>query len=116
LEEISRSHIVVDWISREDLTGIPGIYGKVSLEAMTLGRVAVSFIDPAIRPLYPKDLPVVSPSSCSPEDLAICLAELINDRSALQRMAARGPPYVQENHDPERIARWFIDEYQGLTK
>jgi hypothetical protein len=114
MEEVGRSHIVVDWISREELTGVPGIYGKLSLEALARGRVAVSFIDPGIRSLYPDDLPVISPKGTNTEDLAECLIPLIRDRHNLKVIAAKGPNYVRSHHDPEAKAKWFVDQYQAL--
>jgi hypothetical protein len=114
MEEVGRSHIVADWISREEVTGVPGIYGKLSLEAMARGRVAISYIDPGIRALYPDDLPVISPTGTTADDLADCLAPLIRDRHNLEAIAAKGPSYVRSHHDPEATAQWFVDQYQAL--
>ena len=116
LEEISDSHIVIDWISREEVTKIPGIYGNVSLEAMSLGSVAVAYVDPLIRPHYPSDLPIISPAKPSVDSLIDCLEPLMADREALRKIAEKGPMYVQRNHDPKNIAKSFLDRYERILQ
>jgi hypothetical protein len=116
MEEMRRSHIVIDWISQEKVTGIPGIYGNVSLEAMALGRIAVAFIDPTIRPHYPAELPVRSPKEPNPESLADCLGDLITNWRETRMIAESGPKYVAVNHDPTKLAQHFIEKYERIME
>lgn len=116
IEEMRHSHVVIDWMSQENVTGIPGIYGNVSLEAMALGRIAVAFIDPTIRPHYPEELPVRSPKEPNPESLADCLDDLITNWRETRMIAESGPKYVEVYHDSTKLAQRFIEKYERILE
>jgi hypothetical protein len=116
IEELSRSDIVIDWLSERKETGIPGIYGKTSIEAMALGKVAVAYIDPSVRGKYPDDMPVISPDSPTSESLAGSIRPLLSDRGLLERTMRAGRPYASTAHGHDAIAKRFLALYEEMVK
>jgi hypothetical protein len=116
LEKMAGAHIIIDSISRQEITGVPGLFGLVSLEAMAMGRVAVAYIDPRWRNSYPAELPIISPERPDPGSLAACLELLIRDRGRTIDVARSGPGYVRQHHDPEKQARWYIEQYVQMLE
>ena len=116
LEEMSRSHIIVDWISDERETGISGIFGMTSLEAMNLGRMAVAYLSPETIKAYPEGLPVVSPSAPSAVALADLLEGYLSDHDAVRSAGKTGRSYVRRHLNPEEIAKRHIELYHKIQQ
>jgi hypothetical protein len=105
LERIVEADIVIDQL-------MLGWYGTVATEAMALGRPVMAFIredDPEDNPFGPS-LPIVR---TTPATLAADLRALAADRQRRRELAAVGPAFVQEAHDPRRIAR---EALEGLVE
>lgn len=80
-----------------------GIYATVSVEAMALGKPALSTID---RSLYPPSCPVVRPSAPK-------LMELARDAGYRKWLGERGREYVARVHDARRVAEKTIEAYEA---
>lgn len=111
---LKESDIVLDWISDQKVTGIPGIFGTVSIEAMALGKVAVAYLDPEVKKLLPQDLPVVSPKSPTKVALVNTLRSLLEDDAKTKQLMQRGRTFAQANYHPEVIASRHLEIYRGL--
>ncbi|MCO7274282.1 hypothetical protein [Cellulosimicrobium cellulans] len=83
-----------------------GIYGVAACEAMAAGRVVVSHVDEHSRRLAKEaahhDLPVVEATS---DTLRGVLLDVLEHRDRAQRVAARGPVFVETLHDGRASAR-----------
>ncbi|QLH74747.1 MAG: glycosyltransferase family 4 protein [Methanomassiliicoccales archaeon] len=115
ISAIRRSDIVIDWISDRSVTGIAGIYGKTSIEAMALGKVAVAFIDDEMRQRYPKDIGVVSPAEPTALSLAECLKGLITDADRLTTVMRKGREYALREHNQNKIVQTFERIYSAIA-
>lgn len=92
-ETLATADVLVDNV-------IAGSYGIVSLEAMALGKVAVSNMSLALRAAHP-EAPVVH---VEPPTLRDTLRRLIGDVDERRRLAALGRPYVTRVHDADHAA------------
>jgi glycosyltransferase involved in cell wall biosynthesis len=110
LDEIGRSHIVVDQL------GPFGLSGTMSLEAMSSERVAIAHLDPEYARYYP-GLPVRSPATNDAEGLADLLEELIGSGvESLERIGREGRAYVTAERDPVEIAKRLDVIYSRLLR
>jgi glycosyltransferase involved in cell wall biosynthesis len=97
LERLRAADIVVDQI-------LMGWYGALAVEAMALGRPVLSHIreeEPEDNPFGAR-LPVVRTTAATLTD---DLRALASDRQRRRQLAAAGRSFVEEHHDPRRIAR-----------
>ena len=81
-----------------------GWYGAVAVEAMALGRPVLAYIredEPEDNPFGSK-LPIVRTTAAT---LAADLRRLAADRADRHALGAAGRRFVEEQHDPRRIAR-----------
>lgn len=102
LGEFARAHIIVDQL------GAP-FHGITSLEAMSLGRVAVSRINAEvlekIRALHPTyDTPVPPIVAAKPETIYKVLRDLIRRPQNLAALGQAGRRYVEQYHDAALVA------------
>lgn len=88
--------------------------GYVGLEAMAMGKIVVAGNDPEARAYYEfgDELPVI-PVSRDPERLATTLLDVLENQDRFPDLAARGRAYVENHHDPVKIAGQFIDLWQS---
>ncbi len=86
---------------------IGGSYGIVSLEALSLGKVAVSNMSPAMRAAHPT-APVVM---VDPTALRDTLRRLLRDVDERQALAERGRAFVEQDHDADAVAATLVDFY-----
>lgn len=84
-----------------------GWYGKVSIEAMALGKPAVCYIDPQWLPYRP-DCPIVN---AKPENLADQLRGLVENAQLRQELGAAGTAYARKYHDISSIANQCLQLY-----
>jgi glycosyltransferase involved in cell wall biosynthesis len=110
LAEILGAHIVIDQINDYSKTKMPGLFGMVSLEAMSMGKVVISSLDEKMRPYYPEN-PIVS---CPPDAGRLCeiLQTLIEDDRTMKDIAIRGRTYVETFHSPIEIAKRNLEVYK----
>jgi glycosyltransferase involved in cell wall biosynthesis len=100
-ERLARADIVVDQL-------LIGWYGGFAVEAMALGRPVLAYIredEPEDNP-FGALLPVVR---TSPAALTDDLRRLASDPERRRQLAASGRRFVEEHHDPRRIARTVLD-------
>ncbi|HEX9567545.1 MAG TPA: hypothetical protein VGA48_08135 [Thermoplasmata archaeon] len=81
-----------------------GAYGMVSVEAMALGCVVLSSVNPE---LFDR-CPVIPVSSKSFEER---LSEILVARHQWSELGNRGREYVGRVHNPSAVARRILDEY-----
>jgi glycosyltransferase involved in cell wall biosynthesis len=101
LARIAAADVLVDQL-------ILGWYGAVAVEAMAVGRPVMAYIredEPEDNPFGDR-LPVVRTSvGTLKEDLRALAA----DRDRRGDLARRGRAFVEQEHDPRRIARHVLD-------
>jgi glycosyltransferase involved in cell wall biosynthesis len=105
LERISSADILIDQL-------LLGWYGTVATEAMAVGRPVMAYIredEPEDNP-FGSRLPIVR---TSPRTLVGDLRALAADGPGRFELAKAGPAFVQEAHDPRRIAR---EALEGLVE
>lgn len=97
LERCARAHVVVDQL-------LLGWYGGFAVEAMALGRPVLAFIreDEAADNPFGPDLPVIRTTAAS---LVEDLRALLEDTPGREQRGNAGRRFVEEHHDPRRIAR-----------
>lgn len=93
--------IVVDQV-------LNGWYGKVSIEAMALGKPAVCYIDPLWLPYRP-DCPIVN---ASPSTLTEELKALIENPDKCHKLGFSGQEYVRKYHDIKSITDQCLNVYE----
>ncbi len=114
LREMGRSHIVIDQISDERETGIPGLFGVISLEAMSMGRMSIAYLSPEAAHAYDSSLPIVSPRAPTAKALAQILQRYLTDPRSVRQTGEAGVRYVKEFHDPIEIAKRHIEIYEKV--
>ena len=92
---IRRADVVFDQIAPF------GIYGYITVEAMALGKPALSTIN---RELYPADCPVIYPRVTK-------LMELAKDESGRRHYGELGRAYVERVHAAPVVAKKALDAY-----
>jgi hypothetical protein len=85
-----------------------GPVSLVSLEAMALGRAALSSYDVEA---YPRECPVIH---LTLENARRVLAEAVDDPRRLAAAGAAGRRYVESYHDPDTIAARTISVYEEV--
>jgi len=86
---------------------LSGWYGKVSVEAMALGKPVICFIEDDLKKYRP-DLPVIS---ASPKTLETELEKLIVSKELRNSIGEKSRAYALLYHDVERIANELLDFY-----
>lgn len=99
LEEMRNCDIVIDQVSEF------GVYGMVSVEAMAMGKVVLSSINQG----YYDRCPIVS---VDPANLTRELSSLLTDQESWVDLGVRGREYVARIHDPLRVARLVVAQYE----
>jgi hypothetical protein len=92
-------------------------YGGLAVELMALGKPVVCYLRPGDLDFVPaamrRDLPVVD---ASPTTITSVLGELLTRRRAeLPELGRRSRAFVENWHDPRRIARGTLDDYCALA-
>lgn len=85
-------------------------YGVFALEAMALGKPVVTYISDEIRRTFPDELPIVSATIDTVEDV---LEMLIVDGKRRRYLGEAGRKYVEDYHDYRKIAKVQMDIYEG---
>ncbi len=92
-----------------------GWYGGLSVEAMALGKIVISRIDPTLATRVPlamqQELPVISAAE---SDIS-CTLDRIFSMTESQRhdLAVRSRRFVERWHNPRALASWMHRHYQS---
>ncbi len=102
LDLMASCHIIID-------QHMPDInaHGVVSLEALSLGKIAVCSIDTTT---YPQDIPII-PTRNNVHD---ALTNLLERQDEWLEIAAAGPNYVHREHHPDPLAKRLLDDYETI--
>ena len=109
---LGRAHILIDQVVDEKVSGIPGLIGMTSLEAMALGKAAVCHVDPEWLKWYP-GIPIVN-TAVDKDDLKSVLRRLIADLGETRKIGLAGNEYVKKYHSPQALAKRFIGLYESI--
>jgi glycosyltransferase involved in cell wall biosynthesis len=106
-EEYRRAHIVADQF-------LIGAYALLAIEAMSLGRPVVCYLNPRLAADHPewRDCPIVS---ASPDTLLEELRRLVEDADLRRELGRRGPEYVRRVHSLEAVGARLDAIYRRLT-
>ncbi len=113
MKRLEKAHILIDQVVDEKVTGIPGLIGMTSLEAMALGKAAVCHVDPDWLRWYP-GIPIVN-VAVDKGDLKDSLRRLINDLDETMKIGLAGNDYIRKYHSPKIIAKRFIGLYESIV-
>ena len=73
-----------------------GGHGVTAAEAMSLGKVVVTYIRDDLVDMYPKGLPVFN---CNPDNLEQRLDDLFNDKKLIDSIQRKSSNYAENTHD-----------------
>jgi glycosyltransferase involved in cell wall biosynthesis len=108
LRKIAAADVVVDQL-------LLGWYGAFAVESMAVGRPALAYIredEPDDNP-FGERLPIVRTTAGT---LDRTLRELAGDLERRREIAAAGRAFVEEHHDPRRIARTVLEGFGVETE
>ena len=100
IEVYRQADIVVDQL-------LIGWYGMFAVEAMAMGKPVIAYIRDGLRSYVP-DLPVVS---ATPTTIETVLENLVSDISLRQSLGRAGREFVEQVHEPRKVAARVIDFY-----
>ena len=104
IELCRQADIVVDQL-------LIGWYGMLSVEAMAMGKPVIAYIRDDLRN-YAPDLPVLS---ATPATIETVLENLVTDVSLQQRLGRAGREYVEQVHEPRKVAAQVVGFYASST-
>ena len=92
-----------------------GWYGAQAVEFMAMGKAVVAYLHPKDLLKAPvemrKDLPIIN---ASPETLVDTLINIMTGPIDLMEPCRMGPLFVKRWHNPEKIARELINDYESV--
>lgn len=112
LRQISNAHIIIDQIVDESNTGIPGLFGKTSLEALAMGKVSMCHLSPEMLKYYP-ECPIIN-VDVNKEDLMKKIRHYIENLQTTRTIGIKGVAYVQKHHNPVNIAQSILNVYEKI--
>ena len=101
LQQMLGCDIIIDQISPY------GVYGMVSVEAMSLGRVVLSSIDDS----YYDRCPIIPVTERSFEDR---LWEILSSPNRREKLGTEGRSYAERIHDSRRVAALVLEQYERI--
>lgn len=114
MEELSRSHILIDQVIDSQKVGIPSIVGLATFEAMAMGKASISTFDQEFRSYYP-GCPVIT-TSPDAEYLKATIRRCVNDLSSMRKVGLAGREYVIREHSADQIVKRIVPVYEGLIR
>lgn len=115
MDRLRRSHILIDQVVSSGSTSM-GIIGMVSLEAMSMGKVAVGYLTPEIKRMHPAELPYIVIERPDKECLKETLRTLITDMERARKIGIQSQEYVRRYHDPQVTASTLQDVYTKIMR
>jgi glycosyltransferase involved in cell wall biosynthesis len=114
MEQLSRSHVLIDQVIDPRTSGLPSVIGLATLEAMGMGKVSISTFDPEFRPYYP-GCPVVTVEADA-EDLKRAVRECVSDLETSRKRGLEGREYVRKHHSADGIVKRIMPVYESLIR
>ncbi|MFD0958311.1 glycosyltransferase family protein [Paenibacillus chungangensis] len=99
-----RATIVIDQLT-------VGTYANLSMEAMAMGKPVICYIRDDLRSTFPAELPIVS---ANPDTIYEVLRDLLHRPSDWHHLGVCGRKYVEQHHNPDKVANKLIQVYQHL--
>lgn len=106
LDAVASAHVVVDQV-------LIGSYGRLSVEAMALGRPVICYIRDDLRAAYPEDPPIVSANR---DTLYEVLASFVQNEDGWASLGERGRAYARRWHASHVVAQRMIDLYESPAR
>jgi hypothetical protein len=108
LERYARADVIIDQLRL-------GWYGGLSVEAMALGKIVISRVDPALAALVPLELARELPILHADENSLHATIERVLAMSAQERdaFAHRSRRFAERWHRPVSLAHWVGRHYAG---
>lgn len=104
IENYAKSDICVGWMDPAF-----GIYAKIEIENMALGKTVVASVKPEYIEKYYKGCPIVP---ATPKDLVKQLRWIIGDSSFRKQNIKKGRDYVMRMHDVVPVSKRFYRIYE----
>jgi hypothetical protein len=104
----------LDWVRRADIfldQFVLGDFGMAALEAMALGKPVIGFIKPALKAVYPADLPILIAAQ---DSLADVLSNLLRDPARRHALGLAGRAYMESHYQPASLAAELSNLYQQV--
>lgn len=103
---IARSDIIIDQL-------LVGWYGGIAVEAMALGKVVMSFMNPPYFAFVPfaKEIPVFNTNIWTFEK---DLENILNLADLRTKLAGEGYKFAKKYHSSEKIATQYLEVYKKL--
>jgi glycosyltransferase involved in cell wall biosynthesis len=114
MEELSRSHVLIDQVIDPQTSGVPSIIGLATLEAMSMGKVSISTFDPEYRSYYP-GCPVIA-IQANTEALKQAVRACVGDLEATRKRGLEGREYVRRHHSADEIVNRIMPVYESLVR
>lgn len=105
IEQYQQADIIVDQL-------LIGWYGMLAVEAMALEKPVIAFIREDLRH-YAPGLPLVS---ATPATIETTLEQLSADYGARQHLGQAGRQFVEQFHNPGRVAAALLEHYDRCEK
>ncbi len=102
----ARADLIVDQLRA-------GSYGQFAVEAMSLAKPVVCYIQPQLVPLYPADLPLIN---ANPDTLSSVLEDWIARPRDRHEVGIASRQYAERRHDARVVAKRLLDAYEQLPR
>jgi len=112
LKALARAHLVIDQV-------LIGWYGALAVEAMKMGIPVMAYIRPDDLVHLPQEIAEACLASIITVDLDTLrsrLSEIMNDPNILLHYSEMGHRYVQNFHNPKKVAQITVEAYRKAIR
>lgn len=106
LQRYAQADLVVDQLRS-------GSHGQFAVEAMSLAKPVICYVQPQLVPLYPAGLPLIN---ANPNTLGDVLRDWLRRPRDLRELGIASRAYVEREHDVRVVARRLLDAYEQLPR
>lgn len=103
IERMARTRVIVGQL-------VLGVIGNVALEAMSVGRPVIAYVDPR---WYPEPPPVLNARTV--EDVRTHVGRMLADPEEADRVGRAGQAWVRRYHDPAAVREQLAGVYARIT-
>jgi nucleotide-binding universal stress UspA family protein len=103
-EIVSRADMVIDQVCI-------GSHGVFAVEAMSMAKPVVCYLQPYVAARYPPDLPMIN---ANPQTLVDVLSEWLERPAERRELGMRGRAYAERVHDIRVVASRLLEVYASL--
>lgn len=103
-EIVSRADIVVDQVCS-------GSHGVFAVEAMSMAKPVVCYLQPCVAESYPADVPIIN---ANPETLVDVLSEWLVKPAERRELGIQARAYAERVHDVRVVAKRLLEVYAAL--